>query len=435
MNRYISWGLTRANEITVLDFYWQEELIRQFSEKKSLLVSGNHRSYGDSCFTSIGSNISSLRYNRYITLDKITGLLECCAGVLLSELNELTIPLGWFIPVTPGTKAVTIGGMIANDVHGKNHHVAGTFGNHVNEIKLYRSDMGLVACSAVQNQDIFAATIGGLGLTGAILECKLQLKSIPSASLFVENHTFLSFAEFEKLSIESDNAWEYTVAWLDGCSVKGDKVNGIFSRGNHLKDKVAHLHKKPRKSLRIPFLAPNVLLNNLLIKYFNQFYFRRMRNKPEGIQGFDEYFYPLDGLDNWNRLYGKRGFFQYQCVVPLQGGLDVIREILSIAKSRRQPPFLSVLKRFGQIPSPGLMSFPQPGYTLAVDFPNRGKSTRAMLDEFDALVLKHHGRLYPAKDARMNAATFAAMYPAMMKFKNYLDPICQSDFWRRVTAQ
>jgi len=338
------------------------------------------------------------------------------------------------VPVTPGTKGVTVGGMVANDVHGKNHHVAGSFGNHIKGLDLVRSDTGAIHCSAEDNAEIFAATVGGLGLTGAITRCEFQLKSIPSALLFVENQAFGSFSEFQQLADESDAAWEYTVAWLDGDSIDNDRVHGIFSRGNHLKEKVAHLTQHARKSLNIPLLAPNWLLNSSLMKPFNKLYFSRMQHKREIMQDFDAFFYPLDGLDNWNRLYGKRGFFQYQCVVPVRDGLTIVKELMALAKQHKQSPYLSVLKRFGNIKSVGMLSFPEEGYTLAMDFPNKGAKTLALLSAFDVIVLQNHGRLYPAKDARMAASTFAAMYRNLAKFKAYLDPKCSSDFWRRVTS-
>lgn len=432
MSKYISWGLCRADDIPRQEYYWQEELTRMFEQSDSLLVSGNKRSYGDSCLNSHGCNASTLKYNRFVTFDRNNGRITCCSGLQLSELNDYTIPLGWFVPVTPGTKAVTLGGMIANDVHGKNHHIAGTFGNHVKRIGLMRSDTGAINCSLDENPELFAATIGGLGLTGAIMQSEVQLKPVPSSLLFVENHAFCSFREFNQLSDASDAGWEYTVAWLDGSSVKKHCVNGIFSRGNHLKDKVAHLSKSSRKTFDVPFIAPNWLLNHYSMQYFNRLYFAHMKQKSETIQNYDTFFYPLDGLNHWSRLYGKRGFFQYQCVLPSKDGLAIVNELLIMAKNHNQVPYLSVLKRFGKVQSVGLMSFPQEGYSLAIDFPNCGAKTLELLSEFDVLVTQNQGRIYPAKDARMAASTFASMYPELDNFKRYVDPKCSSDFWRRV---
>lgn len=434
MSDYVSWGVCRKQGILRKDYCWQEELAALLQQADTVLLSGNRRSYGDSCYITQGVNLSSLNYDRFVTFDRVSGRIRCDAGVLLSDLNDFTIPLGWFVPVTPGTQQVTVGGMIANDVHGKNHHRAGSLGNHIRDIDLLRTDIGAVHCSKSENSDLFAATIGGLGLTGAIMQCELQLKAIPSSQLYVENHVFSCFSEFQQLSDESDAAWEYTVAWLDGGSVHGDSINGIFSRGNHLQDRVVHLTRHKRNPLTVPFMAPNWLLNSFLMKPFNRLYFSRMQHKHELIQNFDSFFYPLDGLLNWNRLYGKRGFFQYQCVVPLQDGLAIVKELLTLAKRRKQSPYLSVLKRFGDIKSVGLLSFPEPGYTIAMDFPNKGAKTLAMLAEFDAIILQHRGKLYPAKDARMAAGTFAAMYPNLDTFKRHCDPKCSSDFWRRVTS-
>ncbi len=434
MGKYISWGKYSPDSPKLHDYYWDDELFKLINNTASVLAVGNRRSYGDVCLNTQGTTIVTDHYDRFLQFDPEGGIVECCAGLGLDELNVITVAAGWFVPVTPGTKYVTLGGMVANDVHGKNHHNAGTFGNHILELTLLRSKDGFTTCGPAENPELFAATIGGMGLTGVITRIKLKLKKVTSRQLYVEDIPFSSLDEFNRLTEESDSQWEYTVSWLNGDSFTSDRVGGVFSRAKHVDKNADHLLRDAGLPLHIPFIAPNALLNRPVMKIFNKLYSFMNRQARDSIKEYNSFFYPLDKIENWNILYGKRGFFQYQFVVPLNGGLAVIKEILTIAKKYRHEPYLSVLKTFGTIKSIGLMSFPQPGYTLAMDFPNRGKITLMMLSDFDRIVLAHHGKLYPAKDARMSADTFRRMYPQAEKFKEYIDPCITSDFWRRVNA-
>ncbi len=392
MGKFVSWGKYSPHCPKLHDYYWDNDLATLMKSGVAVLAVGNRRSYGDVCLNSHGLTIVTDHYDRFIQFDCDSGTVECCAGVGLDELNAITVAAGWFVPVTPGTKYVTLGGMVANDVHGKNHHNAGAFGNHILELTLLRSKDGFMTCGPGENPDLFAATIGGMGLTGVITRIKLKLKKVASRQLFVEDIPFSSLDEFHSLTEESDSQWEYTVAWLNGDSFTPDRVAGVFSRAKHVEKNADHLIRDAGVPLHIPFIAPNVLLNRPVMKIFNKLYSFMNRQSRDSIKEYNSFFYPLDKVENWNILYGKRGFFQYQFVVPLNGGLAVIKQILAIAKKYHHEPYLSVLKTFGTIKSVGLMSFPQRGYTLAMDFPNRGKITLMMLSDIDREVLTHHGK-------------------------------------------
>jgi FAD/FMN-containing dehydrogenase len=339
----------------------------------------------------------------------------------------------WFLPVTPGTQFVTVGGAIANDVHGKNHHRAGSFGCHVLSFELLRSDRGRVLCSRETNSDLFQATIGGLGLTGLILWAEIQLKPIPGPWIDCEQIRFGRLDEFFELSEASDEKYEYTVAWLD-CLSSGKKLGrGIFIRGNHSPNRTVNsLRPRGRQSFT-SLEAPEIVISRPTIRTFNWIYFHRHWQDiaSDSVQ-FDKFFYPLDGLHNWNRLYGRRGFLQYQFVVPYEKK-ESIREILQLIVASREGCALSVLKVFGLMSSPGLISFPRPGVTLAMDFPFRGSSTLELCEWFDDVVKQNGGAVYPAKDARMSPESFRRYFPRWKEFSSFIDPQFSSDFWRRVT--
>ncbi|MBY6223065.1 FAD-binding oxidoreductase [Ferrimonas balearica] len=391
----------------------------------SLLPFGLGRSYGDSCVNSEGLLVDTRSWDHYLGFQD--GRLRCEAGVTLAQVVQTFVPKGWFLPVTPGTQSVTIGGAIANDVHGKNHHSAGTFGCHVREIGLWRSDRGKVVCSAEQEPELFAATIGGLGLTGLILWAEIQLKPIPGNQVTVQTHPFQDLDEFIALSARHQNT-EYTVAWLDCFSAKDGRCRGLFYAGEH------SAASKPLRQAwrpRMPFNLPGGVMNRATISAFNELYYRQGLRQPNKQQSLIPFFYPLDGIDQWHRLYGRKGFFQYQCVMPLEAKAGM-QSILERIQSAGTGSFLGVLKVFADKPSPGLLSFPQPGICLALDLPNRGESTLALMRELDAILRDHGGRLYPAKDARMDPNDFQRTYPALEPFRHQCDPRFSSDFWRRV---
>lgn len=395
----------------------------------SLLPYGNGRSYGDVCLNGGGTLLRMRGLDRFIAFDAESGVLRCEAGVLLADILDTFVPRGWFLPVTPGTRFVTVGGAIANDVHGKNHHGAGTFGCHVLRFELLRSDGSRRVCSPTENAGWFAATVGGLGLTGAITWAEIRLRRIDGPLLAVENSRFAGLDEFFALNAAAEARHEYTVAWIDCLAAT---PRGIFMAGDHLAADAAQdaARSAPKKPLSFPITPPVSLVNGLSLRAFNRLYF----HKPlpaRATQHYAPYFYPLDGILHWNRMYGRQGFYQYQCVVP-PAARDALDEMMRAIAASGQGSFLAVLKTFGERSSPGVLSFPMPGITLALDFPNRGAGTLALFARLDAIVTAAGGRLYAAKDARMPGALFRRGYPAFAEFTTYLDPGLASDFWRRI---
>ena len=434
MNRhYRSWGLNPRVKQTgcVLDGSTKNDLACYQSGHK-LLAYGCGSSYGDVCLNDDGILLDTCKLDHFLDFNPDTGVLRCESGVTLHSINQVFVKHGWFLPVTPGTQNVTLGGAIANDVHGKNHHQAGSFGCHVIKIGLYRSQEGCIECQQGENEELFRATIAGLGLTGFIQWAEIQLKKISSPFLQTEKMLFANLQEFDALSREADKAYEYTVAWIDSIASKKNRGRGVLFCGEHAGSKVSSTSSK-KKTLSIPFNAPKGLLSYPVIKTFNMAYFNihRMTSK-KALTYYQPFFYPLDSIGHWNRLYGKKGLYQYQCVIPLQQGIDVVQELLTICAHYMQGSFLSVLKKFGDIKSPGILSFPRPGYTLALDFRNLGESTLNMFSELDRVVFANQGALYPAKDARMSSDGFRQSFPELDTFKNYIDPVFSSNFMKRV---
>ncbi|MFZ2852885.1 MAG: FAD-binding oxidoreductase [Rhodocyclaceae bacterium] len=392
----------------------------------ALLPYGNGRSYGDVCLNGGGTLLHTRGLDHLISFDAENGRLVCEAGVLLADILDVFVPRGWFLPVTPGTRFVTVGGAIANDVHGKNHHGAGTFGRHVLRFELLRSDGSRRVCSATENADWFAASIGGLGLTGLITWAEIALKRIPGPAMAVENTRFSGLGEFFALDAAAAARNEYTVAWIDCLAAT---PRGIFMAGDHADaGDVALPGSKPRTFPLTPPISP---INALTLRAFNAAYYHRPL-PAKALTHYAPYFYPLDGILHWNRLYGRQGFYQYQCALP-NGAHDALAEILRSIAGSGQGSFLAVLKAFGDLQSPGLLSFPMPGMTLALDFPNRGEATLALFDRLDAIVGAVGGRLYAAKDARMDGEFFRRGYPRLDEFSGFVDAKFSSDFWRRVT--
>jgi FAD/FMN-containing dehydrogenase len=402
------------------------------SAAQSLLVYGNGRSYGDSCLNAGGRMLLGRSLQRMIAFDAASGILRCEAGVLLSEILSLTVPQGWFLPVTPGTRFVTVGGAIANDVHGKNHHVYGTFGMQLRSFELLRSDGQRLSCSPQQHADLFAATIGGLGLTGMIVAAELQLRRIRNPWVVSETLRYRSLDEFFALCAESDRDFEYTVSWVD-CASRGKRLGrGLFMRGNHAPCLAQAPHYRA-KARTFPLVPPLSLVNALTLKAFNEVYYRKpWPDFSTQIQHYEPFFYPLDGLLEWNRMYGPRGFYQYQCVLPLPDGRIAVAELLNEIAASGLGSFLAVLKLCGDAVSPGMLSFPMSGVSLALDFPNRGAALHRLLQRLDRVVAEAGGRLYPAKDGRMPGELFRSGYPQWQAFSQYIDARFSSSFWRRV---
>ena len=425
---FLSWGrYPRQAPARVAAPWWRDEALPAGS---TLLARGCGRSYGDSCLNAGGTLLHTARLDRMIAFDRTSGVLRCEAGATLEQVLEVAVPAGWFLPVTPGTRFVTIGGAIANDVHGKNHHVAGSFGAHVRRFELARSDGSRTECSPEASPERFAATIGGLGLTGLVTWAEVALRPIRSSYLACESIRFADLGEFFALSAESNARFEYTVAWLD-IGARGNG-RGIFMRANHVEEDDGSLALAlPGPRLAVPFEFPSTLLNRASVSAFNAVYYRAARRGASRTH-FAPFFYPLDAIAHWNRLYGRRGFVQHQSVIPTAAARAGVEELLREVARAGEAPFLSVLKVFGERRSPGLLSFPRPGATLALDLPMRGDRTLALLDRLEAAVVAHGGAVYPAKDARMSPHAFAAGFPRLAQFEGHLDPAFSSSFWRRV---
>lgn len=434
---YESWGRYPKARQNIVELQWASKIPPLPPHQKTVLPYGLGRSYGDLCLNDGGTVWVTPRLNHFLAFDQTTGVIRCEAGVSLEEILNVVVPHGWFLPVTPGTKFVTIAGAVANDVHGKNHHLRGTFGEHVLGFELWRSDGERLVCSPTKNADWFRASIGGLGLTGLMLWVELQLKKIPSPFIVVENIKYQNLDDFFRLAKESESSFEYTVAWVD-CLASGKKLGrGIFMRGNDATAAEAgNLRARPPRRKKFPCDAPNFLLNRLTVAGFNAVYFHKhLAAHEKKITHYDPFFYPLDSVLDWNRLYGRRGFLQYQFVVPPENSTSVTADILERIARSGTASFLSVMKTFGDRKPAGLMSFPKKGVTVALDLPNVGQKLFCLLDQLDEIVLKHDGRLYPAKDARMSARHFKLFYPTWREFSRYIDPRFSSSFWRRVMAE
>ena len=425
-----SWGRLSADPHKVTHLLSPQHSISQIQQTTLPGIAyGMGRSYGDVCLNPSGSLWNTQAMDDFISFDEKTGILRCEAGVLLRDIQRIFIPRGWCLAVTPGTQFVSIGGAIANDVHGKNHHVTGSFGNHLLNITLARTDGKIIHCTPDSNSDWLQATIGGLGLTGIILEATIQLRRVDGPWLQMETIAYRGIDEFFELSDNSEKDWEYTVSWIDCLS--GGNLRGIFMRANHS----ALNHKDvPRKnSLAIPITPPISLVNKLSLRPFNFLYHQsQKRQVGQSISHYQPFFYPLDNIQQWNRIYGPKGFYQYQLVVPRINADKTIQQILQLVSQVGQGSFLTVLKTFGCKESLGMLSFPQAGVTLALDFPNKGQKTLRLFEQLDKVVLDAGGRIYPAKDARMSAAMFKAGYERLDEFKQYIDPGISSGFSRRV---
>jgi FAD/FMN-containing dehydrogenase len=429
-----SWGNVIRSEHDVHTLLSRHDPFPDVSSSSTVLPYGNGRSYGDSCLNVGGALLSARSLDRFIRFDRDTGVLACESGVLLAEILALAVPYGWFPPVVPGTSQITVGGAIANDVHGKNHHRAGTFGCHVHKFELLRSNGERLICSAEENTELFCATVGGLGLTGLISWAELQLRPVPGEWMQRETVRFANVDEFFELSRQSEVAFEYTVAWID-CLGRGKHLGrGLLQRANHAEAGVEHGRISTRQAAA-PFMPPVSLVNTASLRAFNTIHYHRQLSKHVSrVDHFRTFFFPLDNVRNWNRLYGPRGFYQYQCVIPAAVESEVTVKLLEAIARSRQGSFLAVLKRFGTGTSPGMLSFPRAGTTLALDFPNTGSRLDKLFHEMDSIVAAADGRLYPAKDGRMPGGLFRRGFPRWQEFSGYIDPAFSSSFWRRVMA-
>jgi FAD/FMN-containing dehydrogenase len=397
--------------------------------KKPGLAFGNGRSYGDVCLNPDGLLWATKGLDQFIAFDDETGVLECEAGVLLCDVQQTLVPRGWMLPVTPGTQLITVGGAIANDVHGKNHHVMGSFGDHVLALRLLRTDGEVIECGPLEKADWFVATIGGMGLTGVISQARIQLRRIAGPWLETENVPYEDLGAFFELADGSEAEWEHTVSWIDCISHGGGR--GIFMRGNHVDAKDGPLIKSGKKT--VPLMPPVSLVNRLTLRPFNFVYYHmQARKRGKSRVHYAPFFYPLDNILEWNRIYGPRGFYQYQSVVPRAVGKDAVAAMLMEIARSGDGSFLGVLKTFGNRQPVGMMSFPQPGVTLALDFPNHGERTHTLFARLDAIVREAGGRIYSAKDARMPKDLFESGYPRLGEFMKYRDPGISSAMSRRL---
>ena len=422
--------VVRPNDFTQLDL----------SANSSTIMRGQGRSYGDAAISKTGVVVLS---EKLIELGHVTkeGRLSAAAGATLDQILEVTVPNGWFPAVVPGTKHVSVGGCLAADVHGKNHHRDGSFADHVIEFELLLADDTRITCSPRENDDLFWATAGGMGLTGFITSVMLQLIPVESTFMTVQHNQAADLDATLAMLTDQTLDDRYTVIWLD-CAARGRKLGrSVLLRGHHasreeLPAKLRNVTATTRKSFALNFDLPGWILNSYSVSAFNELYYRSHRSRNTFVQHYQDFFFPLDRIENWNRMYGRRGFIQYQCVFPLRDAARALQLVLEELQKSHYASFLSVLKLFGP-ENRGPLSFPIEGYTLTLDLPLGDPELFAFLDRLDELVLRFGGRVYLAKDARMRADNFQKMYARLDEWqtiKNRVDPNnrFQSDLSRRL---
>lgn len=376
----------------------------------SLIARGMGRSYGDSA--NAHKVLTTSYCNHFIDFDEHTGKLTAEAGITLREILTVIVPKGWFLPVTPGTSYVTLGGALASDVHGKNHHSSGTFGQHVKSISMVLGTGEVVTASEDENPDLFHTTCGGMGLTGVILSATIQLITIRS-SLINQKTIKADCIETACEAFEENINATYSVAWID-CLAKGKSLGrSVLMLGEHAEE--GGLEVDIKDPVSVPFNTPSALLNSITMKTFNGAYWHKAKHNRTQIVPLMPYFYPLDAIGNWNKLYGKSGFLQFQCVIPKENGIANMRKLLTEITESGEGSFLAVLKQFGKV-NDNLLSFPTEGYTLALDF-KLNESTMQTVSRLEAMTLDMGGRLYLTKDAVMQESTFKATYPNWEKFE------------------
>lgn len=410
---FLSWGMYPRVSNRVLKFDNESSLKKVVINNDELIPCGNGRSYGDSA---LSKNIINVKpHDYFISFVEEFGLLHIQAGALLSDILESFVPRGWFLKVTPGTKLITVGGAIASDVHGKNHHIAGCFSESVKEFELMLEDGSVVTCSKERTPELFKATCGGMGLTGIILNAKIYLKKINSkyieqTTIKTQNlkETFDAFDEYKDVP--------YSVAWID-CLAKGDEIGKCLLTVGDFRDD-GKLDYKKKEQLTIPFNFPSFALNNLSVRAFNWIYYRKITKKVSTQKvDIDTFFYPLDAIGHWNRIYGKNGFTQYQFILPKEAGYRGLEEVLHVISNSGKGSFLAVLKLYGKA-NDNYLSFPMEGYSLALDFKIE-KGLFELLDKLDEVVVKHNGRIYLTKDVRVSKETFEKGYPQIDTFREF----------------
>jgi hypothetical protein len=416
-----NWGNYPVIESNEESFVFEDQLDKLIAKEQPFIARGNGRCYGDASLAD--RTISTLKFDKILSFDVDNGVFECQSGITLDQILTVIVPGGWFLPVTPGTKFITIGGALASDVHGKNHHIDGSISNHVVEFDLVPESGEVITCSPDVYPDLFEATCGGMGLTGVISRVKFRLKKIETSFIRQKQIKAENLQELIEL-FDTYKDYTYSVAWID-CLKKGEHFGrSILMLGEHAKvdelseaQRNAPLKMPGNKQTVFPVNMPWWVLNKLTVKAFNFLYYaKNLKKEINNIVSYEPFFYPLDKVLHWNRLYGKPGFVQYQFVLPLDAKLGLV-EILHRISDEGLGSFLAVLKVFGKQES--MISFPKEGYTLALDFPVR-KGLLGFLDELDELVLKYNGRLYMSKDARMKPDVLKGGYPELEKFKNII---------------
>ncbi|MGA3223876.1 MAG: FAD-binding oxidoreductase [Acidobacteriaceae bacterium] len=431
--QFESWGRYPKYFAEVRPLFWRDDFPASIAPDTKMLAVGMGRSYGDVCLLQHGTLLQTPNIDRLISFDSQSGVLRCEAGVTLAQILDFAVPRGWFLPVSPGTKYVTVGGAIANDIHGKNHHVAGTFGLHTPRFELVRSDGTQLMCSATENPEWYAATIGGLGLTGLISWAEVRLRPIVSRRIRYRSTQFVGLEEFVALSQAATHD-EYSVAWIDCVAQGRNFARGVFIQGEH-DETPGPLTPLAKPNFALPFDLPELALNRATVGAFNTLYYhKQMRKQRSGLTDYEPFFYPLDRILKWNRLYGRQGLLQFQCVLPWESGTRGIYQQLKAITESGLGSFLAVIKVFGDAVSPGIMSFPAPGITLALDFPIRREVSFGLLDRLANITAEFGGRMYPAKDACMSAAHFQQFYPQWPQWAAYIDPSFSSSFWQRVSG-
>jgi FAD/FMN-containing dehydrogenase len=393
-----AWGKYPKINAKIIQENFVENIANTICHLKKWIPQGNLRSYGDCALAE--TVISSKELNKILSFDKEKNEIKCQSGILFSEILEFIVPKGFFLPVTPGTKFISLGGAIASDVHGKNHHKEGSFSDYLISFKLIQADGKEVFCSKENNSDLFWQTCGGMGLTGFITEARFKLKKIESTFIQQEVTKAENLKELFGL-FEKNKETTYTVAWIDCLAPKKKLGRGHFIAGEHLDatEKIKNSLQFPsQKKIAVPFEFPNFVLNGWTVKWFNRLFFHKQFSKVKNsVVSYEPFFYPLDAILEWNRIYGKKGFLQYQFVFPYEKSYDGMFEVLEEISNNKQGSFLAVLKLFGE--QKNSLAFPIKGYTLALDFPIT-KNIFTFLDKLDEIVLKYDGRIYLTKDAR-----------------------------------
>jgi FAD/FMN-containing dehydrogenase len=412
-----NWNHYPIVEAREISFDHGGEIAARLSEP--VIAHGNGRCYGDASLSP--EVVNTLRFDKILAFDEVHGILTCQSGLLLSDLLQIIVPRGWFLPVTPGTKFITVGGAVASDVHGKNHHVDGSFSRHVLSMSVLTGTGETIVCGPDTSPDLFHATCGGMGLTGIILDVKFRLKRIYTSYISQKQIRARNLDEAMQL-FEANSGYTYSVAWID--CLKGGRGFGrsILMLGEHAvqDDVTSHkpLEAREKSLLTVPFYFPSFVLNGFSVKAFNALYYaKNYKTTMDSVVHYDSFYYPLDSILSWNRIYGKKGFVQYQFVLPLSASKTGLVDIMTRISKRGMGSFLAVLKLFGE--QDDLISFPIKGYTLALDFPIR-PGLFEFLDDLDEIVAAYGGRIYLSKDARMKSGIFWKTYPRASEFKDIL---------------